>query len=150
MKKTVLTVLISLIFGGAGGFVVGIFICPFLFPPPPAMEKVEIRSEKMVVASGMFIHANPSDPVHYGEGSASVFRDQTGTSLIHLEGDFKVGPGPKYHVYLVDHDSVRTAVDVKNGKWVDLGQLRAFEGSQNYAVPADINLADYKSIVIWC
>ena len=33
---------------------------------------------------------------------------------------------------------------------VDLGQLRAFEGSQNYAIPADVNLADYKSIVIWC
>jgi hypothetical protein len=52
-------------------------------------------------------------------------------------------------VYSVDQDAVRTAGDVKKGKWGDLGQLCAFEGSQNYAIPADVSLTDYKSIVIW-
>ena len=103
-----------------------------------------------LIARATFIHANPSDPVHYGQGNASVFRDQTGAALVHLEGDFKVGPGPKLYIYLVDHAKVRTADHVKNSTWVDLGQLRAFEGSQNYAVPANVDLADYKSIVIWC
>jgi len=32
MKKKVLTILITLVFGGAGGFAVGLFIYPFLFP----------------------------------------------------------------------------------------------------------------------
>ncbi len=70
--------------------------------------------------------------------------------MVHLSDDFEVGPGPKFHVYLVDHAAVRSAGDVNNNKWINLGQLRAFEGSQNYPVPSDVNLADYKSIVIWC
>tara|TARA_Y100001936_G_scaffold66076_1_gene64988 strand:+ start:19723 stop:19908 length:186 start_codon:yes stop_codon:yes gene_type:complete len=51
MKKTILTALIGLIVGGGGGFAIGIFIYPFIFPPPPAMEKVENREEKTVPAS---------------------------------------------------------------------------------------------------
>ena len=34
--------------------------------------------------------------------------------------------------------------------YVDLGALRAFEGSQKYAVPAGVDLARYASVVIWC
>jgi hypothetical protein len=138
------------VLGVGAGFAGGIFFFPILFPPPAANEQVADMDSQTLVARATFIHANPSDPVHYGQGNASVFRDQTGATLVHLEGDFKVGPGPKLHVYLVDHAEVRSAGDVDNSKWVDLGQLRAFEGSQNYAIPADVNLADYKSIVIWC
>jgi hypothetical protein len=29
-------------------------------------------------------------------------------------------------------------------------RLRAFKGSQRYAIPAGVKLADYPSIVIWC
>jgi hypothetical protein len=34
--------------------------------------------------------------------------------------------------------------------FVDLGRLRAFKGSQRYAIPAGVNLKDYPSVVIWC
>jgi hypothetical protein len=33
---------------------------------------------------------------------------------------------------------------------VDLGRLRSFKGSQNYAVPAGVKLAQQRSVVIWC
>ena len=34
--------------------------------------------------------------------------------------------------------------------YVDLGKLRAFEGSQRYQIPAGVDLKDYPSVVIWC
>lgn len=34
--------------------------------------------------------------------------------------------------------------------FVDLGRRKAFKGSQNYALPQDVRLADYPSVVIWC
>jgi hypothetical protein len=34
--------------------------------------------------------------------------------------------------------------------YVDLGRLRAFKGSQNYAIPAGVDLKNYPSVVIWC
>ena len=34
--------------------------------------------------------------------------------------------------------------------FVDLGQLKAFTGGQNYAIPDGVDLKNYKSVVIWC
>ena len=34
--------------------------------------------------------------------------------------------------------------------YVDLGRLRAFKGSQNYAIPTGLDLKKYKSVIIWC
>jgi hypothetical protein len=69
---------------------------------------------------------------------------------VFLESDFNVGPGPKYHVYLVPKANVRKADDVKGTMFVDLGRLRAFQGSQRYAIPAGVDLTKYPSVVIWC
>ena len=136
--------------GGAGGFAVGIFIYPFWFPPPPANEKVENRAEKSVVATGKFIHANPSDPVHYGQGSLEFLKGSSGGSLVHLKPDFKVGPGPRFHIYLADKGMIMNSADFKAAKKTDLGRLRAFEGSQVYEVPKGTDIAPVKSVVIWC
>jgi hypothetical protein len=46
--------------------------------------------------------------------------------------------------------NVRDAGAVKDAMYVDLGQLRAFKGSQRYPVPKGVDLAKYRSVVIWC
>jgi hypothetical protein len=134
------------VLGAAAGFALGIFFYPYIFlADVVATETVEDRGSAKVVATGTFIHANPSDPIHYGKGKVTVYSD-----LVHLESDFEVGPGPKFHVYLVPDRNVtpRTAVD--RAMYVDLGRLKAFKGSQNYPVPAGVDLAKYGSVVIWC
>lgn len=133
------------VFGAAGGVALGFFLFPFVFPPPAATEDLRASEDSRLVARGTFIHANPSDPIHYGGGGVSVYSD-----TVFLNDDFEVGPGPKYHVYLVPRASVRSSADVPDTMFVDLGQLRAFKGSQNYAVPAGIDLSRYQSVVIWC
>jgi hypothetical protein len=97
------------------------------------------------VATGTFIHANKSDPVHYGSGKVSVYEH-----VVFLEPDFEVGPGPAFHVYLVPKASIRTSGDLKGVKHVDLGGLRSFKGSQRYPIPAGVDLKDYASVIIWC
>jgi hypothetical protein len=64
--------------------------------------------------------------------------------------DFEVGPGPKYHVYLVPDGNVTPATAVDATMYVDLGRLRAFKGSQVFPIPAGLDLKTYKSVVIWC
>jgi hypothetical protein len=34
--------------------------------------------------------------------------------------------------------------------FVDLGRLRAFKGSQRYTIPGGLDLARYRSVIIWC
>src|SRR5262245_50932056 len=133
------------VLGTGFGVALGFFFFPFVFPPPAATERLTERDRSSLVATGSFIHANPSDSVHWGRGKVSVYE-----RAVFLEGDFKVGPGPKYHVYLVPKVRVRSEADVKAATPVDLGRLRAFEGSQRYPIPESVRLDDYKSVVIWC
>jgi hypothetical protein len=133
------------VLGTGFGVALGFFIFPYVFPPPTAAEQLADAEHSKLVASGSFIHANPSDPVHYGRGRVSVYEH-----TVFLEPDFEVGPGPAFHVYLVPKASIRSTSDLKDVMVVDLGGLRAFKGSQQYAIPAGVNLKDYPTVMIWC
>ena len=133
------------VLGTGFGVALGFFFFPYVFPPPPAVEQLTEADRSPLVASGMFIHANPSDPVHYGKGKVSVYR-----KTVFLEPDFEVGPGPAYHVYLVPNANIRAEAAVKDAMYVDLGRLRAFQGSQRYPIPDGVDLKYYPSVVIWC
>lgn len=146
MAKAILVFVIGVLLGGAGGFALGIFVYPFIFLSDiVGTERVENPSARKVVAKGMFIHANPADPIHYGKGRATVYE-----GLVHLESDFEVGPGPKFHVYLVPEKNVMSSTNVAKTMYVDLGRLKAFKGSQNFPVPPGVDLSKYGSVVIWC
>ena len=133
------------LFGTGFGVALGFFFFPYVFPPPPAAEQLTEQDRSVLAANGTFIHANPSDPIHWGRGKVSVYE-----RAVFLEPDFEVGPGPAFHVYLVPKAQVRSEADVKDAMYVDLGRLRAFKGSQRYPIPAGVNLKDYSSVVIWC
>ncbi len=133
------------ILGTGFGVALGFVFFPFVFPPPPAAEQLTEADRSAQVATGTFIHANPSDPVHWGRGRVTVYE-----RTVFLEPDFEVGPGPKYHVYLVPNASVRKEEQVAKSMFVDLGRLRAFKGSQRYPVPSGVDLKNYPSVVIWC
>lgn len=145
MKNFIVGFLIGGILGVVGGFAGGIFVFPFLFPPAPVNEVVDNRPDRELVATGTFVHADPSDPVHRGKGRVSVYR-----KLLHLESDFQVGPGPKFHVYLVPESNITPDTRVQDTMFVDLGRLKAFSGGQNYPIPAGVDLESFKSVVIWC
>ncbi len=152
--------LVAFFFGGILGTVFGValgfFFFPYVFPPPPADRAahpgrpdaaVARRRQPTAVplATGTFIHANTSDPVHWGTGKVSLYQ-----RAVFLEADFEVGPGPAYHVYLVPKPSIRSSSDMKDVMYVDLGRLRSFKGSQRYQIPDGVNLKDYPSVIVWC
>ena len=146
MAKFVLVFVIGGLLGAAAGFAVGIFVYPYIFLADiVAAERVENPGSRRAVANGTFIHANPSDPIHHGKGRVTVYE-----GLVHLEADFEVGPGPKFHVYLVPEKNVTPSTAVAKTMYVDLGRLKAFKGSQNYPVPPGVHFSSYGSVVIWC
>ena len=121
-------------------------------PPPsaptasaPATQAAPAPAVAVPLATGAFIHANKSDPVHWGTGKVSLYQ-----RAVFLEADFEVGPGPAYHVYLVPKPSIRSSSDMKDVMYVDLGRLRSFKGSQRYQIPDGVNLKNYPSVIVWC
>jgi hypothetical protein len=141
---------IAFVLGGllgiGAGFALGIFVYPYIFLADlVGTDQVDPARAKSAIAEGIFVHANPADPIHHGAGKVSVYAD-----LLHLEADFRVGPGPKFHVYLVPERNVVPATKVAQTMYVDLGRLKAFKGSQTYPIPAGLKLTDYHTVVIWC
>lgn len=146
MAKSILVFVLGGLLGMAGGFALGIFVYPYIFLADiVATERVESRETRQALAKGTFIHANPSDPIHFGKGHVTVY-----DRLLHLEPDFEVGPGPKFHVYLVPERGITPSTAVAKTMYVDLGRLKAFKGSQNYPIPPGVDPAKYGSVVIWC
>lgn len=131
--------------GTGFGVALGFFLFPYVFPPPPATESLTKADRSTLIATGTFLHANPSDPIHWGKGKVSVYE-----KVVYLESDFAVGPGPAYHVYLAPKAAIRSSADLDEAMYVDLGGLRAFEGSQRYPIPDGVDVAEYPSVVIWC
>jgi hypothetical protein len=145
MSRWLAIFLLGGVLGAAFGVALGFFLFPFVFPPPEAAEQLATSERGKLVATGEFIHANPSDPVHYGKGKVSVYE-----GVVYLHDDFEVGPGPAFHVYLVPAANIRDAGQVTNSMFIDLGGLRAFKGSQNYRIPPGVDLSKFPSVVIWC
>lgn len=150
MKRYLLVAAVAGALGVGLGFALGIFFYPFWFLGDVAAETVANRERMTEVAAGTFLHANPRDPIHWGRGGVALLEGPAGERLVHLLPDFEVGPGPRFHVYLVERAGIRTDADFPVDGAVDLGRLRAFRGSQVYPIPASVDLAKVAAVVVWC
>lgn len=145
------------LFSGVIGFLIGtvlgtgltILVYPFLFPPPVLNEKLENPEEKETLLQGAFIHPNPSDILHWGTGSVSLYRGPERHEIL-LEHDFEVGPGPDYYVYITTETDILSKEDFQQARTTELGKLKSFSGSQVYPVPFGIAGEEIRSVVIWC
>jgi len=149
MVKYLLSGILGLIIGLAIGIGGTIIVYPFIFPPPEVNERVADINSKTLAASGEFIHPNPDDPIHWGKGGVSIYQ-QENLNEVYFESDFEVGPGPAYHVYLSSGTDIKSNDDFNNAGNLDIGTLKSFKGSQIYRPPADTNMEEYKSVVVWC
>ena len=102
--------------------------------PAPAID-----SGPVVLAEGTF---RDGEPGHRGSGKASLGRDAAGNAVLVLS-DFSVTNGPNLHVIL-------GTTTGGGGEGLDLGKLKATDGSFSYEVPAGSDLASFRSVTIWC
>ena len=115
-------------------------------PDKPMADAMPAMAAKPVVsAQGQFKDA---DSFHKGSGSATIYQLPDGSHVLRFE-DFRVTNGPALHVLLAHHPMPADSSDVKAG-YRDLGSLKGNIGSQNYPIPAGIDLAPFKSVVIYC
>lgn len=147
--KSLIGLMIACLLGFLAGLSVMFIIYPFIFPPPVLNEQLSHAETKKKIATGTFIHPNPKDRVHYGKGTVSIYKSKNQYEIF-LNKDFKVGPGPAFHVFLSDAKNIKTNAAFNNSKKYDLGVLKSFQGSQVYLVPSAVNLSEIHSVVVWC
>jgi hypothetical protein len=112
--------------------------------PDTMMEEPMPSMEMSVLLQGSFY-----DIIHVGGGQALVYQLADGSRVLRLQ-DFEVDNGPDLHVYLVPINPVPGSVGTEIPGSVDLGALKGNIGDQNYEIPADLDLSQFQSVVIWC
>ncbi len=109
----------------------------------PAMADDGIEVATLV--EGSFV-----DRSHPTSGRAVVLGDGSEQRFVRFE-DFATDNGPDLNVYLTTADAdAETGEFGRDGTFVDLGDLKGNVGPQNYEIPADVDLAEFDTVVIWC
>lgn len=114
----------------------------------PAAEQAMLPNmpdEPTVLVMGSFIDI---DPIHGAEGSATIYELPDGERVLRFE-DFRSKNGPDLHVYLSTEAPTGTFAGLGANE-IHLGALKGNVGNQNYDIPADLDLSEYRSVVIYC
>ena len=116
---------------------------------PPMMDKTMMEESMMeesmmeemtpVSYSGTFIGVG--DGIHDAQGDAYTIPLEGGSNVLRLE-NFQSTNGPDLYVYLATDDSA--------SEFINLGELKANKGNQNYEIPDDADLTKYNKVLIWC
>lgn len=89
---------------------------------------------------------------HATEGTVRVLRLADGSRVLRLE-DLATSNGPDLRVWVTDAPVREGKAGwhvFDDGRYESLGRLKGNRGSQNYALPGDLDLGDYTSVSIWC
>jgi len=98
------------------------------------------------LAGGQF---GDADAIHRGEGTASLLTVPGGGRVLRFD-DFRVTNGPDLYVYLSGHPAPRNSAQLHEGAAFEVATLKGNIGGQNYELPADLDLARFRSVVIYC
>lgn len=139
-RISVAVLVLILVVGLPVGYVLGspLFIRTELVEEPPVTQAAAARTS--VLLEGEFMGA---DEFHFGSGSAQLIETEPGVYVLHLS-DFSVLNGPDLFVYLSPDPETWTE------DAVNLGALKATDGSFSYEVPPDVDPDDIASAIIWC
>ncbi|MDX1933194.1 MAG: DM13 domain-containing protein [Capsulimonadales bacterium] len=107
---------------------------------PPAAA---VAAEPKALLTGSFTAL-----AHQTAGKAEVV--EVGGKKFLRFTDFHTSNGPDVRVYLVAGADGKDNKTINAGNYLDLGTIKGNIGDQNYELPADVDLARYRSVSIWC
>lgn len=133
--------------------IVALVVAWYLFRP----EKLFISStvneefpESTEAGNPDILYEGTFKPVaHDAKGVATVYDVGDGKRILRFT-EFEVSNGPDVHVWLVAADEPMDSETVKNSEVYELGSIKGNVGNQNYVLGPDLDLKQYRSVVIWC
>lgn len=122
------------------------------FSPAPVRSVSPTKSMASVAIepSGTFVSGE-----HNTQGTVRILTEN-GNRYLELDSTFQTSTsGPDLYVILhrsndVIGSTTPPAYPLQEQDYVIIDRLQAYSGAQRYQIPDDIDLAQYKSAVIWC
>jgi hypothetical protein len=112
-----------------------------------ATPAVAVASNETLISSGNFseIHAPTT-------GRVAIVKLANGKHVLRIIG-LKTEAAPDLRVWLHEKADLKASDEatLKKSKYLDLGKLQnGFSGDSEYALPANVDLKQWKSAVLWC
>jgi len=119
--------------------VIPAFVKSTLVEDLPATAASSVAPPVKTVRRGELMRINAAD---YGSGLVRIVK--IGPDRFLRFDDVDIAGAPDMYVYLSDRS------DGQPGTFVDLGKLKATNGSFNYAIPTNVDITIVRSVVVWC
>jgi hypothetical protein len=136
-----------------GGLVVLGGIGWYLFRPELLFVNKKVNEEQVASVGASVMRALAAgrfhSVAHETHGTATIQDVGGGRRVLRLT-DFTTSNGPDVRVYLVAASDASDNETVTKAGFVELGKLKGNEGDQNYDVPDDLDLSQYRAVTIWC
>ncbi|MDJ0713132.1 MAG: DM13 domain-containing protein [Prochloraceae cyanobacterium] len=128
----------------------------FILPSTAKMEDKISRSEaktelislksasRNVLREGNFVTVEQEKPT---KGQARIV-EEDGKRFVEFNHAFTTATGPQVRVLL--HRNSQVPVKLNGGDYITLARIKSFKGAQRYAIPSNVNIDDFQSVVIWC
>ena len=110
---------------------------------PQTQTVAETPATGSVQASGTF-----QDAEHPTKGTASIITEN-GKKYIQFDDQFKSDSGPDLFVILHKDDKL-PITGIKEADYVTIAPLKSTSGTQKYEIPENVDIANFKSVAIWC
>lgn len=98
------------------------------------------RNEAMPLTPSILAQGVMMPRAHEVAGRALIV-DTGASRFVRFEGLDTIN-GPDLRIYL--------SKDLSDKDFIDLGPIRATNGNVNYGMPTDIDISEYKYVMIWC
>src|SRR5215470_9964080 len=143
MSRKLLVVLLVLVVVGAGAW--------YAFRPERLFinQRVNEQFPTASAASNKLATGQFHSGAHETKGTATVFQLADGKKTLRLT-NFETSNGPDVHVYLVAAEDAKDSETVTRAGFIDVASLKGNIGDQNYDLPANVDLAKYRAVTIWC
>jgi hypothetical protein len=136
-----------------GGLVVLGGIGWYLFRPELLFVNKKVNEEQVASVGASVMRAVAAgrfhSVAHETHGNATIQDVGGGRRVLRLT-DFTTSNGPDVRVYLVAAADASDNETVTKAGFVELGKLKGNEGDQNYDLPDDLDLSQYRAVTIWC
>ena len=141
-RTVVVGLVLFIAVAGPLGWILGspLFIRTELVEETPVAVAASTGGTLVTLASGEWEGA---DDFHFGSGGARLIEAADGSLTLTLE-DFSVQNGPDLFVYVSPDANGWTEAAV------NLGALKATDGTFSYEIPPEVSADDIASAVVWC
>lgn len=150
MNKSLMIIVVISIVGGISAYAISPYFTEstvdeaipsnvIIQPKIDDEESIMMEENIPMTYAGTFIGVG--DGIHDAQGNVYTIPLEDGNNLLRLE-NFQSTNGPDLFVYL--------STDKMASEFINLGELKANKGNQNYQIPENTNLEKYDKVLIWC